>query len=61
MAVRYFMTDGTTDLDVMVSENADLDGTFTAICNDTGETLRVNGWLIADLERIEERKDDGSM
>lgn len=49
---RYFMTDGINDLDVFVSEDADLDGTFDAICADTGETLRVNGWLIAEIEEI---------
>lgn len=33
------------DLDILCSENADLDGTFTAVCMDTGEELRINGWL----------------
>ena len=29
----------------MVADDADLDGRFTMICDDTGETLRVNGWM----------------
>lgn len=52
MTIRYFMSDGTNDLDVLVDENADLDGTFEAICVETGDRLRVNGWLISDIEEI---------
>ena len=33
------------NLDLMVRPDADLDGSFTAVCLDTGHTLRVNGWL----------------
>lgn len=33
------------DLDLMVEPTADLDGTFTAYCVDTGHRLRVNGWM----------------
>jgi len=38
---------GAVDLELWVSPDADLDGTFPAICRDTGELLRVNGWLFA--------------
>ena len=51
---RYYMSDGIADLDVMVADDADLDGTFDAVCVDTGERLRVNGWLISDIEEITE-------
>jgi hypothetical protein len=30
----------------------DLDQRFTAKCLDTGETLKINGWLIDHIERI---------
>jgi hypothetical protein len=49
---RYYMSDGMNDLDVLVDDDADLDGEFTATCLDTGETLRVRGWMIADIEEL---------
>lgn len=49
---RYYMSNGTVDLDVFVDDDADLDGTFDAIDADTGERLRINGWLISDIEEI---------
>lgn len=38
---------GSADFSVegYVNPSVDLDGTFTLHCADTGETLRVNGWL----------------
>lgn len=39
------LTSAAVDLTVWVQPGADLDGTFDAICDDTGERLRVNGWL----------------
>jgi len=51
---RYWMTDGINDLNVMVDDSADLDGAFDAICCDTGETLRVKGWMIEEIEKIDE-------
>jgi hypothetical protein len=33
------------DLELAYAPNADLDATFDATCLDTGELLRVNGWL----------------
>lgn len=47
---HYWMTDGMTDLDVLVADDADLDGTFDAIDVETGELLRVNGWQIEAIE-----------
>lgn len=47
---RYFIVAGHHDLDVLVRDDADMDGAFEAICNDTGETLRINGWMIESCE-----------
>lgn len=33
------------DFEVEVEDGVDLDGTFDAICVETGEHLRINGWL----------------
>lgn len=55
MMTRYWMTDGINDLDVLVHPGTDLDGSFDAICVDTGEPLRVHGWMIEDIERVEEQ------
>lgn len=51
---RYYISDGTTDFDVFVDADADLDGTFDAIDAETGERVRINGWMATDLELIEE-------
>lgn len=39
------LTGGPYDLTVWVQPGADLDSTFEAICDDTGERLSINGWL----------------
>lgn len=39
------LTSASRDLTVWVRADADLDGSFDAICDATGEPLRVNGWL----------------
>lgn len=49
---RYYMSNGVYDLDVLVDDDADLDGSFDAVCVETGETLRINGWLIEELAVI---------
>ncbi|QNQ09263.1 hypothetical protein [Sphingomonas alpina] len=49
---RYYMSDGVQDLDVLVDDDADLDGEFAAICLDTGQTLKVKGWLIDQLAEM---------
>ena len=52
--MRYLIEIGGCSLDVTVADpdSTDFDGTFTAVCNDTGETLRINGWLMDDIEQI---------
>lgn len=53
------LTSTTHDLTVWVRPDADLDGTFEAVCDLTGETLSINGWLFevseADAEASYER------
>lgn len=44
---------GMHTLDVMVDPDVDLDSRFRALCNDTGETLFINGWLIDSVEPVE--------
>lgn len=39
------LTSSAVDLTVWVKADADLDDAFEAICDDTGERLRVNGWM----------------
>mgnify|MGYP000185025668 CR=1 FL=1 len=41
---------GPYTLDVTFDASADLDGAFKAVCNDTGETLSINGWLIESID-----------
>jgi hypothetical protein len=50
--IRALIEIGDCSLDVTYSADVDLDGTFTATCNDTGETLSINGWLIDSIEEI---------
>ena len=52
MTTRYMIDIGMATLDVEVADDADMDGTFTAKCLDTGETLSINGWLIDDMEIV---------
>lgn len=33
------------DFEVEVDDDVDLDGTFDALCVETGERLRINGWM----------------
>lgn len=39
------------DLEGEVADDADFDGVFELLCADTGERLRVNGWLFS-VERV---------
>jgi hypothetical protein len=48
------MSDGMTDLDVLVEDGADFDGSFHAIDVETGDTLRIHGWLIDTIEPLAE-------
>jgi hypothetical protein len=36
---------GVHTLEIECAADADLDGTFEATCLDTGERLKINGWL----------------
>jgi hypothetical protein len=51
---RYFISDSTNDLDVLVADDADMDGAFDALCLETGEVLRINGWQATAIEAIGE-------
>ena len=49
---RYLISDVLHDLDVLVADDADMDGTFDAICIETGDMLRINGWQATAVEAI---------
>lgn len=49
---RYLISDGVTELDLLVPDHADLDDEFEAFDNETGERVRVKGWLIDSLEEL---------
>jgi len=48
--MTYIIDSGCYTLDVTVAADADLDGRFAAVCNDTGETIYINGWMIESIE-----------
>jgi hypothetical protein len=49
---RLLLTYPYGELDVTVSTDVDLDGPFKALCNDTEEVIRINGWLISSIEEV---------
>ncbi len=49
---RYLLSDGYDTLDVLVDDATDLDGAFDAIDIDTGDRLRVRGWLLVDVMEV---------
>ncbi len=52
--MRHLLVDaGLYSLELEVADDADLDGQFEALCLDTGERLRVNGWMIENVEEVE--------
>lgn len=51
---RYLIEMRERSLDVTVAEDADLDDRFVATCNDTGERIRVSGWLMDSCELVED-------
>lgn len=55
---RYFISDGMTDFDVMVADDADLDGAFDAVCVESGERVRINGWQAETIEKIEDENPE---
>ncbi len=50
--MRYIIDIGGYTLDVTVNTDADLDGRFAAICNETGDLLYINGWLIDSIDHV---------
>lgn len=51
--MRYLLEMGACSLDVTTEADADeMDGAFTAVCNDTGERLQINGWLIDEITAV---------
>lgn len=41
------------DLHVIYSPDADTDGVFEAFCIETQETIRINGWMVTEIEPIQ--------
>lgn len=50
--MRVLVDIGNTELDLTVDEDTDFDGTFVGTCNDTGERLKVNGWLAEEVTHV---------
>lgn len=57
--MKIFCSDGQTDFEGTVADDADLDGTFTLICDEDGKAYRINGWLMTDCEVLEDGIDTG--
>jgi len=49
---RAIIDMGGYTLDLTYDDEVDLDDRFTATCNDTGEKLAINGWLIYNVEVV---------
>ena len=49
---RYYVSNGMYDLDVLVADDADLDGTFEAIDIESGDVLRIDGWQADVIEPV---------
>lgn len=49
----------TFDLDVMIPDHADIDGEFEALCVNTGERIRIKGWLIEDIDWLTDAPASG--
>lgn len=47
---RAIIDFGTETLDVLIPTGTDLDEAFDAIDAETGEPVRINGWLIDHIE-----------
>jgi len=54
MLDRYIVEIGGYVLDVDVHPCEDLDGEFTAFCRDEKEFLKVNGWLVDDMYKVQD-------
>lgn len=56
--MRLLIEIGFDVLDVTVADDVDLDDRFAARCNDTGERLWINGWLIEGSEVVPDEDQD---
>lgn len=45
--IRVILTSNSCTLDVLICRGTDLNSTFKALCNDTGDVLTVNGWMFS--------------
>ena len=48
---RYFVSDGDYDFDVLVRDDADLDGEFNAFDLDNGDFIRIRGWMASMIHK----------
>lgn len=51
--ILIYVSDGFTDFQGWVNRDADLDGTFELLCEETGEVFRINGWQACELEVVQ--------
>ena len=58
--MRLLIETGTDILDVTVADDVNLDDRFAARCNDTGERLWINGWMIAGSEVVPDEDHDAA-
>lgn len=58
--MRLLIEIGFHILDVTVAGDVDLDDRFPARCNDTGERLWINGWLIEGSEVVLDEDQDAA-
>ncbi|MFY9350650.1 MAG: hypothetical protein WBL20_17150 [Sphingobium sp.] len=47
---RAIIEYGCDTLDVLIPTGTDLDDAFDAIDAETGESLRINGWMIENID-----------
>jgi len=50
---EYQVEIGDQNLHLSIESGVDTDNEFFAFCHDTVEMIRVNGWLIENIEEIE--------
>lgn len=48
-----YVSNDFNDFTGYVDKDADLDGTFELVCQETGEVFRINGWQATELEVIQ--------
>lgn len=51
--MRILISDGMSDLDLTVDDDTDLDGSFVGTCNETGDRLRISGWLAESIDIVD--------